>query len=131
MLINISILLFTLIIAFGMLSYRAWEIKTAKVNIQFKEKQFIVPFRKIEKTALYIIKHLIQGFLVIIAKYWFIVSIKIKKKIDHLWPKIHSYLIRKKITSQNGNLFIKRAIFESKVKIRRIKEKVKKENHIK
>jgi hypothetical protein len=133
MLINITIFFVALFFAFGMLTYRAWELKTSRVTIDglHQTKSLVVPFRRIEKIFLYIAKHLIQSFLVFLAKYWFIISIKIKKKFDQLWPKIHAFLIRKKITSQNRNLFIKRAIFESKVKIRRIKEKVKRENQIK
>lgn len=133
MLINIIIFFVALFIAFGMLTYRAWELKTARVATNDSEeiKPLIIPFRRIEKISLYVAKHLIQGLLVFVAKYWFIISIKIRKKFNQIWPKIHAFLIRKKIANYNRNLFIKRAIFESKVKIKRIKEKVKRENQIK
>ena len=132
MILYIIIFFVAIIISFGMLSYRAWEIKTARApGLQPGARNEIrVPFRKIEKTALYLAKHLIQSVLVILAKYWFILSIKIKKKYEKIWPKIHDYLLRKKITSREKNLFIKRAVFESKVKIRRIREKIRKENHL-
>lgn len=131
MILNIIIFLVAIVISFGMLAYRAWEIETSRVAYNSSEKnEFGVPFRKIEKNIFFFTKHIVQHILVFVAKYWFIISIKTKKKYQEAWPKIHDYLLRKKITSREKNLFIKRAVIESKMKIRHIKEKIKRENRV-
>lgn len=131
MILNIIIFLVAIVVSFGMLAYRSWEIETSRVSYGPSEKnEFGVPFRKIEKNIFFFVKHILQHVLVFVAKYWFIVSIKTKKKYEETWPKIHDYLLRKKITSREKNLFIRRAVIESKMKIRHIKEKIKRENHV-
>lgn len=114
-----------------MLSYQAWEIKTLrteKVNNNHK----IIPeiyFRHLEKSALYITKNIIQSIVLIIVKYWYISYAKTKKWLNKNWPKISNYF---KTKTENidlqKNTFIKKAILESKIKIRRIKERVKREH---
>lgn len=115
--------------AFGMVFFRAWEIKTSRIEISSKEKKALpeIPFRHLEKNMLYFIKHLIQGFVFVSAKYWFIFVTKIKKIFNKKLPKIKA-LFRKN-TNQNSyrHSFFSKAILESKAKIKHIREKVREE----
>lgn len=113
-----------------MLFFRAWEIRTSRVQIQ-ENPEFTLPklpFRHLEKNMLYLTKHIVQGLLFIFAKYWFIFTTKIKKSFDEKWPKINSYF-KKKIDSSASyrHSFFKKAVLESKAKIKHIREKVKEE----
>ena len=116
---------------FGMLTYRAWEIRT----LQFTPKSNTpnlpdVSFRHIEKNMLYLTKHIIQAIVLTVVKYWFIITTKGKKWAMEKWPKVESYLKKKSqaVAKTTPPSFVKRAILESKTKIRRIKEKVKREH---
>lgn len=129
---GIIIILFfiAIILAFIMLSYQAWEIKTLRTEKNSNPK--IMPeiyFRHLERTALYLIKNIVQWIVLMAVKYWYISSAKTKKWINKNWPKIANFLKTKaKDIDFKKNTFIKRAILESKIKIKRIKEKVKKEH---
>jgi hypothetical protein len=117
-------------VAFGMLSYRSWEIKTARTqNIEAKE--FVLPelpFRHLEKNMLYLAKYVIQSLVIILAKYWFITITKFKKWFDEKWPKINAYFKKKTDSSISyRHSFLKKAILESKAKIKHIRKKVKEE----
>lgn len=130
MTIVIIIFFISIITAFGMLMFRSWEIRTNNMEINENNTQTIprLPFRHIEKNVLYLTKHLIQGVIFIFAKYWFIFTTKIKKWFNSKWPKINNYFKKKteKVTSYRHS-FLKKALIESKIKIRHIKEKVKEE----
>ena len=113
-----------------MISFRVWEIKTARAQskevIEITLPEF--PFRHLEKNMLYWAKHIIQGVVLVSAKYWFILTTKFKKWFNEKWPKINAYF--KKNTDSNTSYrhsFLKKAILESKAKIKHIKEKVKEE----
>ncbi len=130
---GIIIILFfiAIILAFIMLSYQAWEIKTLRTE-KTNNLSKIMPeiyFRHLEKNMLYITKHIIQGIILVTVKYWYISEAKTKKWLKKNWPKISNYLRTKTSNiNQRKNSFIKRAVLESKIKIRRVKEKVKREH---
>ncbi len=115
-----------------MLAFRAWEIRTARVSIP-DNKDGVLPnltFRHVEKSMLYLTKHVIQGVILTCVKYWYIGVTKTKKWISDKWPKIHSYFEKKEEVSSEPSKpsFFQKAILESKAKIKRIKEKVKNEH---
>ena len=130
---GVIIILFfiAIILAFGMLMFRAWEIRTLNPEKPLQTKNIIpeIYFRHIEKSMLYLAKHVIQWIVLVIIKYWFIIRTKIKKLTREKLPKIYEFFRRKpKDISQQENSFIQKAILESKVKIRHIREKVKREH---
>lgn len=126
----IIIFLVSIILAFGILFYRSWEIKTKRINtLEITELKIPkLPFRHLEKNMLYLTKHIVLGLVLVSAKYWFIMSTKFKKWFDEKWPKINAYFKKKtdKVTSYRHS-FLKKAILESKIKIKHIREKVKEE----
>ena len=127
----IIIFFIAIILAFGMLFFRTWEIKTAQVEPQIEERKFFpeIYFRHIEKIVLHLVKYGIQWLVLILVKIYFILTTKTKKWVGKNWPKINKYFIGKtKEVNGKGMTFAKRAILESKIKIRRIKEKVKREH---
>jgi hypothetical protein len=64
-----------------------------------------------------------------VAKYWFILVTKTKKLIMDKWPQIHSFFQKKQVSEGPVKpSFIKRAVLESRSKIKRIREKVKEEH---
>ena len=113
-----------------MLFFRAWEIRTSRVQIQEKPEINLpqLSFRHLEKNMLYLTKYIVQGLLFIFAKYWFVITTKVKRWFNEKWPKINSYF--KKSTEPNTpyrHSFLRKAILESKAKIKNIREKVKEE----
>jgi hypothetical protein len=133
MLLTIVIFFIAIFTAFGMLIFRAWEIRTMRANISENHDNKIpdLTFRQLEKSMLYLTKHIVQSIVLVVVKYWFILTTKTKKKISDSWPKIHA-LIQKKPESPDvvnkKPSFFRKAILESEAKIKRIKEKVKKEH---
>jgi hypothetical protein len=130
---GIIIILFfiAVILAFLMLSFRAWEIETLRTLPNTSPRKLIpeMYFRHLEKIMLHLAKHIIQWIVLVTIKGWFIVTTKIKKWIGKNWPKVDKFFRREKNnTNPLKPSFVKRAVLESKVKIRRIKEKVKKEH---
>jgi hypothetical protein len=130
MLFTIILFFIAIVIVFGMLSYRAWELRTARKSIPDDGSTAnVVPdlsFRHVEKNMLYLAKHVLQSVLLFVIKWWFILIGKFKK-----WaiPKINNYFGKKEEdTGEPKRLsFWKRAILESKAKVRRMKERVKRE----
>lgn len=114
-----------------MLSFRAWQIETSRVNKQVSVNDLLpkIYFRHLEKNMLHLTKYVVQSIILISVKYWFIVLTKTKIWIKNNWPKI-SNLFRKKSQkiNQQKNSFIRRTIRESRVKIKRIRENVIKEH---
>lgn len=113
-----------------MLMYQAWRIKSNKIDISDLGTIPHVPFRHIEKSMLYLTKQFIQWIIILAIKYWFITITKSKKIIRSKWPKVYKVLKRK---PQNENepskmSYIRRSIIESKIKIKRVKEKIKREH---
>jgi uncharacterized protein YpmB len=132
MTIIIIIFFVAIVLIFGMLFFRAWEINNSHVLKPEASKKVIpeIYFRQTEKIMLYLTKHIIQWIVLITVKYWFIVSTKTQKWICKNLPKIDNYFkkVPKEIDDSKGVSFVKRAVIESKIKIRRIKEKVRKEH---
>ncbi len=131
MIIIIIIFFVAIILAFGMLTFRAWEIRTLRINIEDKKSILSeIQFRQIKRSMLYFVKHIILSIVLIVVKYWFIITTKIKKWFSNKWPKINDHFKNNYSSSKNisYNSFVKHAILESKIKIKRIKEKVKREH---
>lgn len=115
--------------AFGMLLFRSWEIRTDKITIEGKETYTPeLSFRYFEKVCLHTAKHIIQWVVLSSVKVWFIIVTKIKILFKNKLPKINK-LFKKETTSDPKRIsFVQRAIIESKVKIKRVKENIKKEH---
>ncbi len=132
MIFVIIIFLVSIVAAFFILAFQSWKIQKAYVRVNESSNQTLlnVPFRHIEKSMLYLTKHIIQWLIIVVVKYWFIAYTKFKKFIREKWPKIYSYF--KNIVSKSDEStppsFVHRAVIESKIKIRRVKEKIIKEH---
>lgn len=130
--IIIILFLIAITMAFIMLSFRAWEIKTLRANPAISPRKLLpeVYFRHIEKIMLYLAKHIIQWIIVMVVKYWFIVVTKTRKLTKEKLPKVHNFFRKteKEITDPKKYTFVRRAVLESKAKIRRVKEKVRREH---
>ncbi len=113
-----------------MLAFRAWEIRTNRIVPERTERRTPeVSFRQVEKSMLYLTKHIVQGIVLTCAKYWFILTTKAKKWIVGKWPKAHSlFKTNTPSTEPRSPSFVKRTVIESKAKIKRIKERVKREH---
>lgn len=132
MILIVVIFFIAIITAFGMLLYRTWEIRTNRIQI---ENVNIIPpvseisFRYVEKNAMYLIKHLIQGIVLIVIKYWLIMITKLKKWIGENWPKVDNFFKKKPQSSEGvGISFTQRAILESKSKIKKLRKKIEEEH---
>lgn len=130
---TIIIILFFIAIglSFSIIYFRAWEIKNSKVEDTIILRKIVpeIYFRQIEKIMLYLTKHIVQWLILISVKYWFIVLAKVKKWVSKNLPKIHRFFKTKtKEINQQKNTFLNKAILESKIKIKRIKEKVKRDH---
>lgn len=130
--IIITVIFFIAIIhAFYLLAFRAWELRTGRVHSSVEEAKYVphIPFRQIEKKMLYLAKRVVQGLVLIIAKYWYISTTKGKKWTEDRWPKVYAFFKRKAKSPEGArSSFFHRAVLESKIKIRRIKERVKREH---
>ena len=128
MILYFIIFLISIILAFGMLLFRSWEIRTHRKNIPDKNISLPeLPFRHLEKNMLYLTKHIVQWLVLVVVKYWFISRIKTKKFIVENWPKVHHFLKRKPGKDKKKMSFTKRAVLESKFKIKRMKERIRDE----
>lgn len=132
MIVTIVIFFIAIIAAFGMLMFRAWQIRTMRIPIPENIENRVpdLTFRHIEKSMLYLTKHIIQWIVLGVAKWWFITVTKTRKWVSEKWPKLHDRFTKrpeenKETTSPS---FVQRAILESKAKIKRIKEKVRREH---
>ena len=116
-----------------MLMFRAWEIKTSQINKPLPEQKNFpkLYFRHMEKIMLYLAKYIIQWIVLVVVKYWFIVTTKIKKWGEKNLPKIYLFFKGKPKKVEDLKIkhsFVRRAVLESKTKIRHIKEKIRKEH---
>jgi hypothetical protein len=113
-----------------MLIFRSWEIKTMRVSApKNKNDEAGVSFRYIEKSFLYIIRRVVLILILTTVKYWLIITTKTKKWISKNWPKMHSFFHPKpKSISPRKNSFVKQTVLESKARISRLKERIKKEH---
>jgi len=129
--IIIILFLIAIILAFGMLMFRAWEIKTTQIEKPLSTQNIFpeIYFRHVEKFMLYLTKHVIQWIVLMIVKFWFIIYAKTKKWTGKNLPKIYEFFKEKtKDISQQENSFIQRAILESKIKIKHIREKIRRDH---
>lgn len=126
---TISLIIFTisLLIVLGILISSARKVERGIRQID-KVRVPDVSFRKIEKYMLYYTKNIVQITVITVVKYSMISAIKTKKIVREKLPHIHNKI--KKVLSKKDNKpsFIQKAILESKTKIRRIKDKVKREH---
>ncbi|MBP6908505.1 MAG: hypothetical protein KBB75_01625 [Candidatus Pacebacteria bacterium] len=130
----IVIFFIAIITAFTMLAFRAWELRTGRITSPEGQTQSHIPefsFRQLEKTMLYITKHVVQWIVLTTVKYWFIGLAKTKKWLLEKWPHIHKHFEKDTNASPQPirHSFVKRAVLESKAKIQKIKERVK-EDHL-
>jgi len=119
---------------FGILMFRAWEIRKSGIenlnqNVNEMPKFY---FRHIEKIMLYFTKRLIHWIILIVVKYWFVFYTKFKKWILTKLPKIYGAFRKtiNNISNKYKKIIGNRTFSELKIKIRRIKEKVRRENEI-
>ena len=132
---GVIIILFfiTIILAFGMLYFRAWEIKTLRVELPISLRKIIpeIYFRHVEKIMLHLAKYVIQWIVLMVVKYWFILYTKTNTWVVKNWPKIYN-LFKNKEDEVNNNpqkySFVQRAALELKAKIRHTREKVRREH---
>ena len=130
MILTIIIFFVAIGTAFGVLLFRAWEIRSGRANISLAGASPLpeISFRKLEKNMLYFAKRFIQVTIIGSAKYWFLTTIKMKKWVIENWPKVHIKI--QKIFEDKPKLlnkkptFIGHILIESKVKIKRIKQKI-------
>lgn len=116
-----------------MLSQRAWELETNQVSTPENPRKLLpeLYFRKVEKIALYITKHLVHWIVLFLVKYWYIFSAKAKKWLNKNSPKIINLLKIKKEKNLNQKpSFVRKALRELSIKIKRTKEKIKIEHEI-
>ena len=115
-----------------MLIYRAWEIRTNRLIIEEENTQFTpeLSFRYIEKIMLYLTKHIVQWIVLSVVKMWFIIVTKTKILLQNRLPKIHNFFKKKEATGTDSRKisFVERAVMESKIKIKKVKEKIKQEH---
>lgn len=132
MTIFIVVIIFSIsiIIALGMLLFRAWEIRTARVVVEEPKKHIPeLSFRRVEKIILFLIKHLIQWIILSSVKVWYKFTAKVRIFIQNKLPKINKFFCKKQSCSDSRKIsFVERAVMESKIKIKKVKEKIKKEH---
>ena len=128
MTLAIIIFLVSIISLFGILAYQAEKIRKSKIEKPPKEKNFlpIVYFRQVEKIVLYWVKRWIQWLILTIVKYWTILVEESKKIVNKKLPKTKEFFKKLKRKRNNG-AFFRKAKIESKFKIKRLREKIKKE----
>jgi hypothetical protein len=127
--IFVIIFFIAIITAFGMLAFRSWELRTGKAIMPEETTIPVlkIPFRQIEKSMLYLTKYIIQTIVLEAVRGWFILTTKTRKYLVEKWPKYFG----KHNGPQGKPSFVARAVKESQVKIKRIREKVKREHGVK
>ncbi len=133
---GIIIILFfiAVILAFVMLYYRAWQIKTLRALPETPPHKLIpeMYFRHVEKILLNLAKYLVQWIVLVVVKYWFIIYTKVKKWGVKNWPKVYNLFKSSKEKEAEVNsqkyTFVQRAKLELQAKIRHTKEKVRREH---
>ncbi len=115
-----------------MLMYRAWEIRTNRLVVKEEVKAFTpkLSFRYVEKIILYTTKHIVQWIVLSVVKLWFTTITKLKTLIQNKLPKLNKLFSKKEnnVTDPRKISFVERAVMESKIKIKKVKEKIKQEH---
>ncbi len=132
MIIPIIIFLAAILAAFGMLIFRAWQIRTDRLIIQEENAAFTpkLSFRYIEMIMLYIAKHVVQWIVLSVVKLWYLIVTKSKILLQNKLPQIHNFFKKKEASGTDSRKisFVERAVMESKIKIKRVKEKIRMEH---
>ncbi len=130
MIIVIIIFFIAIFGAFGMLLFRAWEIRTSRLVIEEKTQTIRkgLSFRDIEKIILFTIKHAVQGIVLFFVKVWFLLITKVKFWIQNKLPKVNRFFEKKPSADSRKISFVERAVMESKIKIKKVKERIIKEH---
>lgn len=131
MTIVIIIFFIAIISLFGMLMFRAWEIKSGRIEKVISTRKIFpeIYFRHTEKIVLYLAKHTIQWVVLNVVKYWFIVLAKTKKWADRKLPQARIFF--KNISGGNNKFktfFSHKSVIELKSKIKHIREKVRRDH---
>lgn len=124
------IFLVSLLVVIGIIYYQWKRVKNGEIEIQrlhLEERNEVEPaitLRDIGILTLYIIKHLIQFFVVQLSKLYFIVSRKLKDFSSHKNPKIAKAVQKLKIPPIPPQVksFVNKTINETKDKINRVKQ---------
>ena len=124
------IFLVSLLIVIGVIYYQWQRVKKGEVEIEkihIEERNDIEPsitLRDIVILVLYIIKHLIQFFVIQISKLYFIISKKLKDFKNHKNPKIAKAVQKLKIPPVPPQVksFVNKTINETRDKINRVKQ---------
>lgn len=131
----ITIFLVSILSAFMILNYSAFEVRSGMRGEKRTWHIIVPPIRHLEKYLLYFLKHLIQSIVLLTVKYWILFVTRLQKWWITAWPKIQKIFTRKKhdirdIENQypKNPSFLRRAIFESKIKIKRMKQKIREDN---
>lgn len=116
-----------------MIIFRAWEIKKIGDEKSLPTRKLVpeIYFRHVEKIILYLTKYIVQTVVFVFMKYWFIFLTKTKIWAGKNLPKIYNFFDKKSGVDNSlpqTHSFLRRAVLESKAKIRKIKENVKKEH---
>lgn len=111
--------------------FRAWEIRKVADSNPLPTRKLIpeIYFRHVERIMLYLAKHIIQSIVLLTVKGYFILSTRTKRWLGLNWPKVYN-LFRKNPPvnpEPQQTTFFQKAVRESKAKIRKIKENVKKD----
>ncbi|MFA6392831.1 MAG: hypothetical protein WCW54_01975 [Candidatus Paceibacterota bacterium] len=118
--------------AFGMLMFRNWEIQNNKIEIKENKEKHIgeLSFKYLESIFLHTIKHIIQWIILFVVKLWFIIITKSSIWLKNKLPKLNKFFKKKEVNGTDSRKisFVERAVIESKIKIRKVKEKIKQDH---
>ncbi len=129
----ITIFFISIISAFVVVYYSAWEFKMGLKTTENKIPTLTVSGRKIEKYMLYSLKHIVQAIVLSTVKYWLICVAKSRKWIVEHWPRMNAKVKNEGENQQPPSYiktFTKRAVNELKFKIKRVKQKVKEDHGV-
>ena len=132
MIFVVIIFFIAIITAYGMLAFRAWELRTGQVDERVVGSPVQhLSLRQFEKIMLYLLKHFIQGVVLIVVKYWFISTTKIGLWVKEKWPKVNQIFEKNpESTIPKKPSFVTKAVLESKSKIKRLKQKIREEHAV-
>lgn len=131
MITTIVIFFISTLLAFSILYLQIWKLQTGKVEhvSEQEARPILADYKRIEKITLYVVKNITFVFILITVKYWYLMTTKLKKWFEEKKPAIVSILkIKQKEPKEFKPTFIRRAIFELKIRIKRIKQAIKKEH---
>ncbi len=118
-------------LAFAMLYFRAWQMQTGQIKLEEDKEQIKFEYKNLEKTILSVIKSITFSLVLLSAKYWFILTAKLKKWYLDTKPKIQEVLnIEKKEDTTFKPTFMRRAIFELRIRLKRMKYAIKKKHEV-